>query len=158
MSFYTHSLSFQVRDAFRRHRAVLGENGGPQGFDWQAARVPEPLTEELVARKKEKEREKKRRARERQKREKADLAAKKKAAADALAQQAAQEAAAHAAAEAAFLAGNACDGCGMPIPSRSAVVFTRLDFKYCSSKCVQDHRRALQAQAAERRFSTNGGS
>mmetsp|Transcript_3824 Transcript_3824/g.7062 ORF Transcript_3824/g.7062 Transcript_3824/m.7062 type:complete len:780 (-) Transcript_3824:226-2565(-) len=143
----------KVRDAFRKHRALLGEGGGPRGFDWQAARVPEPLTEELVARKKEKEREKKRRARERVKREKATLAATRKAASDALAKQEADAKAAFEAAEAAFLAGNACDGCGQPIPSRRDVAFARLDFKYCSSACVQTHRRALQAEAAERRFS-----
>ncbi|CAN0587331.1 unnamed protein product, partial [Ectocarpus sp. 12 AP-2014] len=58
-----------IRDAFRRARA-----GQPERWDWDAARVPEPLTEELEQRKKEKlkekEKEKKRRAKLRKKVEK----------------------------------------------------------------------------------------
>eukprot|EP00752_Nemacystus_decipiens_P004173 g3816.t1 len=58
-----------TRDAFRRARAGL-----PERWDWDAARVPEPLTEELEQRQKEKqkekEKEKKRRAKLRKKAEK----------------------------------------------------------------------------------------
>ncbi len=137
----------KVRDSFRRFRALE-----PDLWNWTAARVPEPLTDEVLEKKKEKEREKKKRARERKKEEKQEAAvAMEEARAKAIADAAAAAAAA-AAAEAAALAGNACNSCGAAIKKGAA--FFRLDFKYCSAPCVQAHRRSLMSEAAERRLTS----
>ena len=139
----------EVRDAFRVYRASPGAEAK---WDWDAARVPEALTDEVLAKKKEKEREKKRRAREREKERKAEAAV-EKAKAAAVAEKAAAAAAAAAAAEQeAIRQGSICDACSGAIKGGPSGALRRLDFKYCSSACVQNHRRALQAEAAERRM------
>jgi len=46
--------------------------------------------------------------------------------------------------------GSICDGCGGMI--KKGNVFNRLSYKYCSSSCVQTHRRTLMTQAAENRM------
>jgi hypothetical protein len=138
-----------VRDAFRVFRAGPGAEAR---WDWDAARVPEALTDEALAKKKDKERDKKRRAREREKERKAEAAV-NKAKAEAQAEVAAAAAAAAAAAELeAVRKGSICDGCGGGIKGGPSAALRRLDFKYCSTTCVQTHRRALQAEAAERRM------
>ena len=45
-----------------------------------------------------------------------------------------------------------CDMCG----KRVKVLFTRLEFIYCSTDCVQGHKRQLLSEAAMKRF--GGGS
>jgi hypothetical protein len=43
----------------------------------------------------------------------------------------------------------ACDSCGKFAGNKP---FTRLEFKYCSTDCVNNHRRHLTADAALRRL------
>lgn len=138
-----------VRDAFRLYRASPGAEAK---WDWEAARVPDALTDEVLAKKKEKEREKKRRAREREKERKAEAAAEKAKADAAAAEAAAAAAVAEAAEQEAIRKGSICDACAGGIKGGASAALRRLDFKYCSSLCVQNHRRALQAEAAERRM------
>ena len=124
----------ETRDAFRRFRGRHEEK-----WDWAAARVPEGLTDEAEERKKEKEREKRKRAKER-----------KKAAAAEYRESEEAKAAAAAAEEARLAAAKkVCSSCGKGIPGTP---FVRLEYFYCSTACVQAHRRVLQAEAAEKRF------
>lgn len=48
-----------------------------------------------------------------------------------------------------------CDACGKKFVAKKA--FIRLEFRYCSSECVNAHKRKLAADAAERRFNGGGG-
>ncbi|CAM9477896.1 unnamed protein product [Ectocarpus fasciculatus] len=135
-----------TRDAFRRARA-----GQPETWDWDAARVPEPLTEELEQRKKEKlkekEKEKKRRAKLRKKAEKS------KAEEEARQKKEKEEAEAEDRRKRGLAAAGHCDACGKALVAKKA--FSRFEFRYCSSDCANLHKRKLAADAAERRF--NGG-
>ena len=48
---------------------------------------------------------------------------------------------------------NVCDYCQKIVKGRKRKdMFTRLDYKYCSSDCVQKHKRELMASAALARF------
>jgi hypothetical protein len=47
---------------------------------------------------------------------------------------------------------NLCDFCQKPV--RKKDMFTRLEYKYCSTDCVQKHQRELRAAAAMSRFAT----
>ena len=47
--------------------------------------------------------------------------------------------------------GRVCDCCKKPIRGRKNV-FKRLEYQYCSTKCVNDHKRELMASAALARF------
>ncbi|CAM9482486.1 unnamed protein product [Ectocarpus sp. 6 AP-2014] len=136
-----------TRDAFRRARA-----GQPERWDWDAARVPEPLTEELEQRKKEKlkekEKEKKRRAKLRKKAEKS------KAEEEARQKKEKEDAEAEDRRKRGLAAAGHCDACGKALVAKKA--FSRFEFRYCSTDCANLHKRKLAADAAERRF--NGGS
>ena len=46
---------------------------------------------------------------------------------------------------------NACDFCGTLV-RRASDMFNRLDWKYCSSACVQKHQRELAAAAVMARL------
>lgn len=48
-----------------------------------------------------------------------------------------------------------CDACGNALIEKKA--FSRFDFRYCSSDCVNAHKRKLAADAADRRFNGEGG-
>jgi hypothetical protein len=137
------STDKSTRDAFRLYRADHEEQ-----WDWSAARVPEPLTGDLLARRKQKEKGKRRRQKERRK--DAAKAAAATAAAEA-GEGAAKSAAATTASAAAVEAGDGarCDECGSFVGAASQ--FSRLSFKYCTSRCAQQHRRRLMAEAAEKR-------
>jgi len=126
--------SSRSRDAFRRWRGANEDK-----WDWAAAQVPEGLTEELGQRKREKEKEKKKRQKEKQKVNKA------KAKLDEEEQQRRDEE------EAAVMeaAQTKCESCKKPI---GGTPFSRLSFYYCSTDCVNAHRRELQAEAAMKRF------
>lgn len=126
-----------VRDAFRIFRAEA-----PERWDWEKAAVPEPLTAALLTAKKEKEREKKARQRQRKRAEKQAAKAEGE-------KRAAEEAERAAAEEAAILAGKTCHSCAGVI---RGAAFQRLEFRYCSSACVQAHKRELMAEAALRRL------
>lgn len=126
-----------AREAFRRWRGLHEED-----WDWQAAQVPEGLTDEMEQRRKEKEKEKKKKQKEKAKANKAQ--AKGQEEEERLKKE--EEERALAAAQ------SKCDSCAVPLTKKP---FSRLSFMYCSPECVNNHRRELQAEAAMKRF---GGS
>ena len=146
----------KIREAFRRARAELGEECWP----WDAAKVGPALTEDDVVAKKEKAAEKKRRQRVRQKEKKA----REKAEAEAMEQRKREEEDKRKQEEDAkrirdglapkkSTATNICDFCQTVCKGkRRNQMFQRLDYVYCSSECVQNHKRELMAQAALSRF------
>eukprot|EP00746_Dinoflagellata_sp_MGD_P004770 gnl/MRDRNA2_/MRDRNA2_109231_c0_seq1.p1 gnl/MRDRNA2_/MRDRNA2_109231_c0~~gnl/MRDRNA2_/MRDRNA2_109231_c0_seq1.p1 ORF type:complete len:548 (+),score=161.02 gnl/MRDRNA2_/MRDRNA2_109231_c0_seq1:88-1731(+) len=124
----------KVREAIRKWRGANEDL-----WDWTQAGVPEALTDEMEQRRKEKEKEKKKKQKEKQKANKA----KDKEEAEVQRQ---KEEAEKAAIEAAT---SSCDCCKKKI---TCTPFRRLDFFYCSTDCVANHRRQLQAEAAMKRF------
>ena len=125
--------SKETRNAFRRY---MGEH--PDMWDYAIAQIPEGLTSDMEQRKKEKEAEKRKRARERKKQQKKEAADQKR-----------EEAAHQEELELKIAAGLACDFCGN-YGGKSP--FTRLEFKYCSTDCVNGHKRKLMSEAALRRL------
>ncbi|KAL3667967.1 hypothetical protein V7S43_006844 [Phytophthora oleae] len=125
--------SKEARNAFRRY---MGEH--PDAWDYATAQIPEGLTSEMEQRKKEKEAEKRKRARERKKQQKKEAAEQKRV-----------EAERQEELERKSAAGLACDFCGK-YAGKSP--FTRLEFKYCSTNCVNGHKRKLMSEAALRRL------
>lgn len=126
-----------AREAFRRWRGLHEED-----WDWQAAQVPEGLTEDMEQQRKDKEKEKKKKQKEKAKANKAmakeqEEEERKKREEEERALAAAQ---------------SKCDSCGVPLTKKP---FTRLSFMYCTPECVNNHRRELQAEAAMKRL---GGS
>ncbi|CAN0224473.1 unnamed protein product, partial [Discosporangium mesarthrocarpum] len=136
---YTLAPGREVRDAFRRARAAA-----PGRWDWEEARVPEPLTDELEQRRKVKEREKKRRAKRRKKEEKETLQRQERE------RQEREEAEAIRRKELRLAAAGCCDSCGDSLLDNKEA-FSRYDYRYCSIQCTQTHKRRLAADAAERR-------
>ncbi|OWZ24388.1 hypothetical protein PHMEG_000567 [Phytophthora megakarya] len=122
-----------TRNAFRRY---MGEH--PDAWDYVTAQIPEGLTSEMEQRKKEKEAEKRKRARERKKQQKKEAAEQKR-----------EETARQEELERKIAAGLACDFCGK-YAGKSP--FTRLEYKYCSTDCVNGHKRKLMSEAALRRL------
>eukprot|EP00751_Fragilariopsis_kerguelensis_P037205 CAMPEP_0170955438 /NCGR_PEP_ID=MMETSP0735-20130129/33192_1 /TAXON_ID=186038 /ORGANISM="Fragilariopsis kerguelensis, Strain L26-C5" /LENGTH=726 /DNA_ID=CAMNT_0011367335 /DNA_START=58 /DNA_END=2238 /DNA_ORIENTATION=+ len=146
----------KIREAFRKARAVLGEDY----WDWESSKVGPPLTEESLEARKIKEVEKKRRKKARQKEKKALDKVKTQEAENQL--QAEREAK-RAVEEAKRVRDglsekptgvNVCDFCHKSSKGRNARqnMFRRLDYKYCSSNCVNEHKRELMAAAAMARF------
>ncbi|KAG2776954.1 hypothetical protein PC129_g8528 [Phytophthora cactorum] len=125
--------SKESRNAFRRY---MGEH--PGAWDYATAQIPEGLTSEMEQRKKEKEAEKRKRARERKKQQKKEAAEQKRI-----------EAERQEELERKIAAGLACDFCGK-YAGKSP--FSRLEFKYCSTDCVNGHKRKLMSEAALRRL------
>ncbi|CAH0520104.1 unnamed protein product [Peronospora belbahrii] len=125
--------SKETRNAFRR---FMGEH--PNMWNYAIAQIPEGLTSEMEQRKKEKEAEKRKRARERKKQQKREAADQKR-----------EELARQAESERKIAAGLACDFCGK-YAGKSP--FTRLEYKYCSTDCVNGHKRHLMSEAALRRL------
>jgi hypothetical protein len=147
----------KVRDAFRKSRAVLGEDF----YDWEKAKVGPPLAEEDIQLRKEKEAEKKRRKKARQK----EKNQKEKAEAAELEQQRQEEQERQKCVEdakrardslqpkAMKSADNVCDFCQKECKGKKRLqMFKRLDYNYCSTDCVQKHKRELTAAAAMARF------
>lgn len=122
-----------TRNAFRR---FMGEH--PNAWDYATAQIPEVLTGEMEQRKKQKEAEKRKRAKERKKQQKKEAAELKQV-------QAKQQEEL----ERKIAAGLACDLCGK-YAGKSPL--TRLEFKYCSTDCVNAHKRQLMSEAALRRL------
>jgi hypothetical protein len=119
--------------------------------------VPAALTNDDLERKKEKEREKKRRQKEKQKEKKAEENAQKQQEEAVRSEKERKaneedEAKRVRAGLAVKKAENACDFCGTLV-RRASDMFNRLDWKYCSSACVQKHQRELAAAAAMARLS-----
>ncbi|RLN58994.1 hypothetical protein BBJ29_001490 [Phytophthora kernoviae] len=125
--------SKETRNVFRRYMAEH-----PDAWDYATAQIPEGLTSEMEQRKKEKEAEKRRRAKERKKQQKKEAAEQKR-----------EEAARQEELERKIAAGLACDFCGK-YAGKSP--FTRLEFMYCSTDCVNGHKRKLMSEAALRRL------
>ena len=137
---YYFATDRKIRDAFREARADLGE----EAFDWTAAAVPEALDAAARASKKAKDADKKKKQRERQKVQKQKQAEDKAKEDEAKKLKAAR----NANKKPQRIAGT-CDACEKPILGPP---FSRLDFKYCSTACVANHRRILAADAAEKRM------
>ena len=131
-----------TRDAFVRARAAAGAD---DVRDWDGGGVPPPPDADQLRRRRERDAEKKRRQREAQRRRKAEA----RAAAAAAASSAEAAAARRAERAARDEKADRCAACAGPV---RGAPFTRLDFVYCSSACVQAHRRELMAAAAEARF------
>ncbi|GLD93021.1 hypothetical protein PINS_up001613 [Pythium insidiosum] len=123
----------EMRNVFRRFMA-----SNPDAWDYAASQIPSGLTDEMEQKKKEKEAEKRRRARERKKQQKKDEAEQKR-----------KEEEERVERERKIAAGQACDFCGQ-FAGKSP--FTRLEFKYCSTDCVNNHRRKLMSEAALKRL------
>jgi hypothetical protein len=147
----------KIREAFRKARSVLGEDY----CDWDGGgKVGPPLTEEDIKARKEKETEKNRKKKARQKEKKAkDKAASQEAEIQREAEREAKQAAEEAKRVRDGLSEkatgpNVCDFCNKVCKGRNARqnMFQRLDYKYCSSNCVNDHKRELMAAAAMARF------
>jgi hypothetical protein len=147
----------KIRDAFRKARSVLGEDY----CDWDGSgKVGPPLTEEDIKARKEKETEKNRKKKARQKEKKArDKAKAQEAETRRETEQAAEQAAEEAKRVRDGLSEkatgpNGCDFCNKVCKGRNARqnMFQRLDYKYCSSNCVNEHKRELMAAAAMARF------
>ena len=146
----------KAREAFRKARAVLGEDY----CDWAASKVGPPLTDDDLQAKKEKEAEKKRRKRQKQK----EKDAKEKAQAQEMEQRRKQQEEEEKKAEDAkrirdaldpkvVRKENVCDFCQIEVKGRKRQqMLQRLDYNYCSSECVQNHKRELMAKAAMERF------
>eukprot|EP00930_Biecheleria_cincta_P097222 TRINITY_DN88948_c0_g1_i1.p1 TRINITY_DN88948_c0_g1~~TRINITY_DN88948_c0_g1_i1.p1 ORF type:complete len:595 (-),score=132.85 TRINITY_DN88948_c0_g1_i1:72-1784(-) len=124
----------RAREAFRRWRGA-----NEDAWDWTAAQIPEGITDESEQKKKEKEKEKKKKQKDKAKASKA----KAKEEEEERRQKEEEEQRALEAAQA------KCDSCQKPLLSKP---FTRLSYMYCSSDCVNAHRRELQAEAAMKRF------
>ncbi|OEU13601.1 hypothetical protein FRACYDRAFT_262317 [Fragilariopsis cylindrus CCMP1102] len=147
----------KIREAFRKARSVLGEDY----CDWDGGgKVGPPLTEEDIKARKEKETEKNRKKKARQKEKKAKDKARSQEAetrreAEREAKQALEEAKRVRDGLSEKATGpNVCDFCNKVCKGRNARqnMFQRLDYKYCSSNCVNDHKRELMAAAAMARF------
>lgn len=146
----------KTREAFRKARAVLGE----EYCDWDRAKVGPPLTEDDINLKKEKEAEKKRRKKAKQKENKS----KDKAQAEDIEKRRNEQEVKVRLEEDAkrvrdalpamlVRSDNICDFCQIECKGRKRLqMFKRLDYNYCSSECVQKHKRELMAKAAMERF------
>jgi hypothetical protein len=146
----------KVRDSFRIARANLGE----EYCSWDDAKVGPPLTlEDLDARtKKEAEKRKKKKIRQKEKnaKEKAQTAEAERFLQEEQTRKKQEE-------EAKRIrdglqpkntpAGNVCDFCQTVCKGRRRnQMLKRLEYSYCSSECVQKHKRELMASAALARF------
>ena len=147
----------KVREAFRMARAALGEDY----CDWDSgAKVGPPLTQDDVELRKQKQLEKKRRKRVRQKEKKAKEKALAKEEED---RKAREEEVKKQEADAKRIrdglepktssATNVCDYCQKLCKGRKrSQMYSRLEYVYCSTDCVQKHKRELMACAALSRF------
>ena len=173
---YNYSKTKEVRNAFRRLMARQ-----PDRWDYVAAQIPSPLTEEMERAEREKEaqlekdrkkREKKQNKKQKQKAGKGDdnessddedddgkkapptvhslkqqqlqkpLAPKVQQGSAELERERRARAAEQRMAQLGITpSGPLCTSCQRPL--QGLVPFERLEFKYCSTKCVADHRRVL---------------
>jgi hypothetical protein len=153
---YFLAMHDKVRDAFRKSRAVLGEDF----CDWDgAAKVASPLTDEDCAARKEKEAEKKRRKKARQKEKKereqahAAILEERRVAEEDTKRQAEEARRVRDGLSPKLNSGNVCDYCQKVCKGKKrSEMFERLEYKYCSTDCVNTHKRELMAAAAMARF------
>lgn len=146
----------KVREAFRMARATLGE----EYCNWDDAKVGPPLTMDDVQQKKEKAAEKKKRQRARQKekknRERAqveELEKQRQEEEDRVRNEDEAKRVRAGLQPKTTTATNVCDFCQKKCRGkRRSQMFQRLDYAYCSTECVQNHKRELMAAAALARF------
>ncbi|CAB9497009.1 Ankyrin repeat and zinc finger domain containing 1 [Seminavis robusta] len=149
----------KIRDAFRMARATLGEDY----CKWDTkAKVGPALTVDDLQAKKDREAEKKRKKRARQKQKKAEEKAqaehdqRQRELAEVARKQEEDAKRVRDGLQPKAAGGNACDFCQVVVKGRKRKdMFSRLDYVYCSSECVQKHKRELMAAAA---MSRSGGS
>lgn len=150
-----------VRDAFRRARANLGEDY----CLWdENAKVGPALTPEAIDEKNEKEAEKRRKKRaklkEKKARENAEAveAENRKLASEEQQKQEEEAKRCRNGLKAKTGGGGACDFCQVVCVGRKrALMLKRLEYSYCSSDCVQKHKRELMAAAATSRLGGDKG-
>jgi hypothetical protein len=146
----------RTRDAFRIARSRLGENY----CNWEDGKVGPPLTREDLQKRKEKEAEKRRKKKARQKEKKANENAQaeemeeaKKVEEEKLRQAEEAKRVRDGLQPKATTASNVCDFCQTTCKGRKrSQMFKRLEYAYCSTNCVQKHKRELMANAALSRF------
>jgi Bacteroidetes VLRF1 release factor/Vms1-associating treble clef domain/Ankyrin repeat len=147
----------KVREAFRRARAVLGEDY----CEWDAkAKVGPALTDAMLEERRQKDLEKKRKKRDKQKARKAQEKAEAQEAErieTELQNMKLQEENAKRIRDGLqpreTTATNVCDFCQTVCRGqRRSQMLNRLDYVYCSSECLQKHKRELMARAAMSRF------
>ena len=142
----------KVREAFRLARAALGE----EYCDWEAAKVGPALTEDDLNERKQKEAEKRRRKKSRQKEKKVkekgqteELERRRKEEEERKKQEDDAKRIRDGLQPRASTATNVCDFCQKVCKGkRRSQMFARLDYAYCSTDCVQMHKRELMAAAA----------
>jgi ankyrin repeat protein len=153
----------KIRDAFRIARARLGE----EYCAWdEQAKVGPPLTKQDLELRKEKEAEKKRKKRARMKEKKAKEKAEEKHEEELrMAEEKRKKEEEDAKRVRDGLqpkmgnggGGVLCDFCQKQCQGKQrAQMFKRLSYSYCSTECVQKHKRELMAAAATARFSGTG--
>jgi hypothetical protein len=148
----------KVREAFRRARAILGEDH----CDWDEAKVGPPLTEDDIEARKEKEAEKKRRKKVRAKEKRAqekdhmeEMEHQKKEEEEEKKQAEDAKRIRDCLQPKASNATNVCDFCQKVCKGKQRTqMFKRLDYNYCSTDCLNKHKRELMANAAMSRFGT----
>jgi hypothetical protein len=149
----------KVRDAFRISRCTLGEDY----CDWDNdAKVGPPLSLDVLNDKLEKEAEKRRKKRLKQKEKKAREKIEEKAAEErrlALEEQQQKEEEAKRIRDGlqpkvvTTAGGKACDFCQtICVGTKRINMFKRLEYSYCTSRCLQNHKRELMAAAAMARM------
>ena len=147
----------KIRDAFRMARAILGEDY----CDWDhGAKVGPPLTNDDIVAKKIKAADKKKRQKARQK----ELKAKEQAVAQQAERERQEQQEVQTREEEAkriraglqpksTVATNVCDFCQATCRGkRRNQMLQRLEYAYCSTNCVANHKRELMAAAALARF------
>ncbi|TDH70724.1 hypothetical protein CCR75_008289 [Bremia lactucae] len=123
----------ETRNTFRRY---MGKH--PDAWDYKMAQIPEGLTAEMEQRKSEKEAEKRKRAKDRKKQQKKEAAEQRRI-----------EAERQEELDRKIAMGMSCGFCSK-YAGKSPL--TRLEYKYCSTDCVNSHKRQLMSEAALRRF------
>jgi Bacteroidetes VLRF1 release factor/Vms1-associating treble clef domain len=144
----------KVRDAFRMARAQLGEDYCQWDVD---AKVGPPLTVDDLTARKEKEAEKKKKKKARQKEKKAKEKAQQEEMEQhrqeekekEMQQEEAKRVRDGLAPKNAAAGNNVCDFCQTVCKGRQrSQMFRRLDYNYCTTECLQKHKRELMATAA----------
>mmetsp|Transcript_880 Transcript_880/g.1448 ORF Transcript_880/g.1448 Transcript_880/m.1448 type:complete len:601 (+) Transcript_880:83-1885(+) len=146
----------KVRESFRMARAILGE----EYCNWDNAKVGPPLTLDDVQQKKDKAAEKKKRQRARQKEKKGreraqagEMEKQRQEEEDRLKQEDEAKRVRAGLQPKTTTATNVCDFCQKKCRGkRRSQMFIRLDYAYCGTECVQNHKRELMAAAAVARF------
>ncbi|XP_029460845.1 ankyrin repeat and zinc finger domain-containing protein 1-like [Rhinatrema bivittatum] len=144
---YSVSADRQTRNVFRKYQA-----NHPEKFDYSTAKIPGPLTAEIEAKKLEKRRVQKAQRRQREKEEKEKRKQEEEEAAERSRFAALSDREKRAlAAERRFAAQQSSEGAALRNPRRcwmcgesllGRTPFQYLDFAFCSTQCLQHHRKS----------------